>query len=104
MQEVLDTGDAAVATARKLGIRSFKRTTPKNYHAVKLDITDPSDIQSALTTAPNKFSRINVMINNTGYSRPFEELSDSQIRRQMTINFFSLINVMMTAVETTKGV
>lgn len=44
MQEVLDTGDIAVATARKPGIPSFERTTLKNYYAVKLDILDSSDI------------------------------------------------------------
>ena len=27
------------------------------------------------------------MVNNVGYSRPFEELSDSQIKRQMEVNF-----------------
>ena len=44
MQEVLDTGDIAVATARKPGIPSFERTTLKNYYAVKLDILDSIDI------------------------------------------------------------
>ena len=77
MQEVIDTGDTAFATARKLGIPSFERTSPKNYHAAKLDITDPSDIQPTMATAPNKSGRVDVMVNNTGYSRPFEELSDS---------------------------
>ncbi len=80
MQEV-GTGDSAVATARKPGILSFEHTIPKNYHAVKLDITDLSDIQSAFTTALDKFGGVDVMVNNAGYSRPFEELSDSQIRR-----------------------
>ena len=47
MQEFLDTGEIAVAIARKPGNPSFERTTPKNYHAVKLDITDPCDIQPA---------------------------------------------------------
>ena len=65
VQEVLDIGDTAVATARKLGIPSFERTTLKNYYAVKLDITDPSDNQSALATAPNKSGRVDVIVNNT---------------------------------------
>ena len=38
------TGDGAVATARKPGIPSFEHATLKNYHAVKLAITELSDI------------------------------------------------------------
>lgn len=36
---------------------------------------------------------------NAGYSKPFEELSDSQIKRQMQVNFLGSINVVITAVE-----
>ncbi len=39
------------------------------------------------------------MVNNVGYSRPFEELSDSQIKIQMEVNSFDSINVVMMAVE-----
>ncbi len=91
MQEVLDTG----RYWRKPGIPSFERTTPKNYHAVKLDISDSSNIQSAFATAFNKFGRVDVMVN----SGPFEELSDSQIKRQRQVNFLGSINVVIMAVE-----
>lgn len=36
---------------------------------------------------------------NAEYSKPFEELSDSQIKRKMKINFLGSINVVITAVE-----
>lgn len=68
MQEILDTGNIAVAKAHKPGILSFKHTTPKNYHAVKLAITELSDIQSAFATVFDKFCRVN-LVNNAGYSR-----------------------------------
>ena len=76
MQEV-GTGDIAVATARKPGIPIFERTTLKNYHTVKLDITNLSDSQSAFVIALNKFGRVDIRVNNKGDSGPFEELSDS---------------------------
>ena len=69
--------DSAVATARKLGIPSSEYTTPKNYHAVKLAITELSDIQSAFVTAFDKFGRVDEVVNNAEYSEPFEGLSDS---------------------------
>ena len=101
MQSVEYEKAETVATARKPRTPSFERTTPKKRHAVKLDITDPSNIQSDFLTALDKFDRVDVMVNNAGYSRPFEELSDSQIRRQMRVNSFGLINV-TTAVEAMK--
>lgn len=99
MQEGLGTDDITVATARKPGISSFERTIPKNYHAVKLDITDSSDVRSASATALDKFGRVDVVVNNAGYSRHFEELSDSQIRTSTEVNFFVSINVTRAAVE-----
>ena len=42
------------------------------------------------------------MVNNAGYglSGPFEELADDQIRTQMEVNFFGLIDVTRKAMET----
>ena len=100
MQEV-GTSDSAVATAHKPEIPTFEHTTLKNYHAVKLDITDPSDSQSAFVIALDRFGRVDMVVNNKGDSGPFEELSDSQIRTQIGVNFFGLINITRTAVEAT---
>ena len=68
MQEVLDTGDITVTTARKLGIPSFVLTLLQNYHAVKLDITDPSDSQSAFVTALDRLGRVDMVVSNVGDS------------------------------------
>lgn len=101
VQEVIDNGDICVATARKPEALSFKNTTPKNYHAVKLDVTDPGDVQLAFATAVDRFGRIDVVVNNAGYglSGLFEELSDIQIETQMNVNFFGLIAVTRKAME-----
>ena len=40
---------------------------------------------------------------NAGYGKPFEELSDSQITRQMEVNSLGSINVVMIAVEAMRG-
>jgi len=41
------------------------------------------------------------VVNNAGYglSGPFEELSDTQIKTQMDVNFFGLIAVKRKAIE-----
>lgn len=101
VQEVLDKGDVAVATARKPESLSFKGTSSKNYLAVKLDVTDSDSIQSAFAAALDKFGRVDVVVNNAGYGLggPFEELSDAQIKTQMDVNFFGLIAVTRKAME-----
>ena len=67
VQEVLDRGDFAVATARKPETLSFKGTSSKNYLAVKLDVTNPEDIRSAFAAALDRFGRVDVVVNNAGY-------------------------------------
>lgn len=48
-----------------------------------------------------KFGRIDVVVNNAGYGLggTFETLSDKQIRTQMEVNFFGLINVTREALK-----
>ncbi|KAH8679851.1 hypothetical protein BGZ60DRAFT_481359 [Tricladium varicosporioides] len=102
VEEVLAKGDIAVATARKPEQLSFKGTNEKNFLAVKLDVTKKEDIDAAFKAAIDKFKRVDVVVNNAGYglSGPFEELSDKQIRTQMEINFFGLVDVTRKAMET----
>lgn len=100
-EEVLDKGDICVATARKPESLSFSAATDKNYLALKLDVTDTQNIESAFKAALDKFGRVDVVVNNAGYglSGPFEELSEENIRTQMEVNFFGLINVTRKAME-----
>lgn len=102
VQEVIDQGDYVVATARKTEDLEFKGTNDKNYLAAKLDVLDKSSIQSAFDAAMKKFGRIDVVCNNAGYGLAgcFEEYNEDEIRRQMEINFFGLLDVTRTALET----
>lgn len=102
VQEVLDQGDYCVATARKPESLKFKGTNDKNYLAVRLDVTDKSSIKDAFDQALKKFGRIDVVCNNAGYGLAgcFEEYKEDEIRQQMEINFFGLLDVTRTALET----
>ena len=102
VQEVLDKGDYAVATARKPEQLSFKGADEKNYLALKLDVTDKKSITDAFDQALKKFGRVDVVVNNAGYGLAgcFEEYTEDQIRQQMEINFFGLLDVTRVALET----
>ncbi|KIW34120.1 uncharacterized protein PV07_00916 [Cladophialophora immunda] len=95
-QEVIDRGDYVVATARSMDqLLSFKNATEKNFLPLVLDVTDQTSISNGFATALDKFARIDVVVNNAGYGLAgcFEEYDESQIRRQMEVNFFGLLDV-----------
>lgn len=102
VKHILKSGDYAVATARKSSSLKFDAATDKNYLSVDLDVTSKESIDSAFAAALKKFGRIDVLCNNAGYglSGEFESLSDKQIRTQMEVNFFGLIDVTRKALET----
>jgi NAD(P)-dependent dehydrogenase (short-subunit alcohol dehydrogenase family) len=101
VQEILDNGDKVVATARDPTRLTFANATPANYLPLQLDVTDLASINSAFDKAVSTFGRIDVVVNNAGFGLcgPFEELEDSQIRQQMEVNFFGLIDVTRKAMQ-----
>ena len=98
---VLQNGDTAVATARNSSKLSFDGTSPKNYLAVDLDVTDDASIHAAFEKTISTFGRIDVLVNNAGYGLcgPFETLSEAQLRKQMEVNFFGLLSVTRRGME-----
>jgi NAD(P)-dependent dehydrogenase (short-subunit alcohol dehydrogenase family) len=98
---VLQNGDYVVATARNSSNLSFDGANSSNSLLVDLDVTKQDSIEKAFDEAIKKFNRVDVVVNNAGYglSGPFETLSDEQIRTQMEVNFFGLINVTRKAME-----
>lgn len=105
VQEILDQGDIAIATARKPESLSFKGTTDKNFLALKLDVTKKADIENVFKESVNKFGRVDVVCNNAGYglAGPFEELPESLMRTQFEINYWGLLDVTRAALETMRG-
>ncbi|KAF2109898.1 hypothetical protein BDV96DRAFT_615571 [Lophiotrema nucula] len=98
---VLEKGDHVVATARNSSKLSFDGANSSNSLFVDLDVTKEDSIHKAFDEAVKKFGRVDVVVNNAGYglSGEFESLTDEQIRQQMEINFFGLINVTRRAIE-----
>ena len=105
VQEILDRGDIAIATARNPSTLSFRNTSEHNFLALKLDVTSDADISAAFETAVEKFRRVDVVVNNAGYglAGPFEELTPELIRTQMEVNFFGLLQVTRKAMEVMRG-
>lgn len=99
--KALAEGHKVVATARDSSKLSIEGSNDSNFLAVSLDVTKPEQIDAAFKNAVAKFGRLDVVCNNAGYGLcgPFETLSDEQIRFQMEVNFFGLLNVTRKALE-----
>jgi NAD(P)-dependent dehydrogenase (short-subunit alcohol dehydrogenase family) len=101
VKTVLAHGDTAIATARDPSKLKFEGANDSNFLAIALDVTNKDSIDTAFTKAQEKFSRVDVVVNNAGYglAGEFESLSDHQIREQMEVNFFGVIDVTRKAMD-----
>ena len=66
VQEVLDRGDVAVATARNPSPLSFTGTNSSNFLALPFDVRDKKSIHDAFAATLQKFKRVDVVVNNAG--------------------------------------
>ncbi|HUF02577.1 MAG TPA: SDR family oxidoreductase [Aridibacter sp.] len=66
-----------------------------DVECIRLDVTKPETIPSAIAETLEKFGRIDAVVNNAGYSvvGPFEASTEEQMRAQFETNVFGLMNV-----------
>ena len=91
----LDAGHKVVATGRNTDKVSKGIGPAENLFVVKLDVTSPSEAESAVKAAVDRFGRLDVLVNNAGnfYAGFFEEISSDDFRAQVETNLFGSVNV-----------
>jgi NAD(P)-dependent dehydrogenase (short-subunit alcohol dehydrogenase family) len=92
----LAAGNKVVATGRDAGkVTKAIGSASNNLLVVKMDVTDPAEISTAVNSVIQKFGTIDVLVNNAGnfYAGFFEELSQAQVERQIATNLFGPMNV-----------
>ncbi len=95
-KEVLAGGyKAAVASRNTDDVKDIVEQYPDTAIAVKLDVTKADEIKAAIDQITQKFSTIDVLVNNAGigYFGAIEESEEDEVRRMFEINFFGLANV-----------
>ncbi|MFL6044588.1 MAG: SDR family oxidoreductase [Propionibacteriaceae bacterium] len=95
----LAAGHAVVATGRNPEKVTAAIGERDDLLAVKLDVTNPADADSAVEATVDRFGRIDVLVNNAGNFNAgfFEELSPEQFRAQIETTFFGPVNVTRAA-------
>lgn len=91
----LDAGHKVIATGRNPDKVSKAIGPAENLFVVKLDVTSPSEAESAVKAAVDRFGRLDVLVNNAGnfYAGFFEEISAEDFRAQVETNLFGSVNV-----------
>jgi NAD(P)-dependent dehydrogenase (short-subunit alcohol dehydrogenase family) len=91
----LAQGEKVVVTARDVSKVADLAQNQPNALALALDVTDPTQVKSAIGTAEQKFGRIDVLVNNAGYGymAAVEEGEDDAVRGMFDANFFGLASV-----------
>jgi NAD(P)-dependent dehydrogenase (short-subunit alcohol dehydrogenase family) len=94
----LRAGDRVVATGRNLDkVRgAYRDVAAENIAFIQLDVADEARAKTAVDQAVKQFGRIDVVVNNAGYSLlgDFEEMTTAEIERQFATNFYSVMYVM----------
>jgi NAD(P)-dependent dehydrogenase (short-subunit alcohol dehydrogenase family) len=94
----LKAGDGVVATGRNLDkVRNALRDVASdNLAIVQLDVASEAQAKAAVEEAVERFGRIDVLVNNAGYSLlgNFEELPTAEIERQFATNFYGVVYAM----------
>ncbi|KAK0456025.1 hypothetical protein EV421DRAFT_1698826 [Armillaria borealis] len=68
----------------------LKPLDPSRMLLVQMDIAEPNSIGPAIAAAIRKFSKVDLLVNSTGYGQSgiFEMISPEQARRQFDVNVF----------------
>jgi len=76
------------------GLESYASALTSNPLIVECDITDRAQVEKLVESAVNRFSKIDILINNAGIIRPalFENCSYADIDAQMKVNFMGAVN------------
>lgn len=99
-EAALERGDKVVATARKLeSISDLSEKYGKNVLTLALDVTKTDQVKAVLEQAYNHFGRLDVILNNAGYSLvgTIEEAGLDDVRALYETNIFGALSVIQAA-------
>jgi NAD(P)-dependent dehydrogenase (short-subunit alcohol dehydrogenase family) len=99
-EAALERGDKVAATARTLeSIADFKDKYGANALTLELDVTKPDQVKAAVAQAYDCFGRLDIVLNNAGYSLvgTIEEASADEVRALYDTNIFGTLSVIRAA-------
>ena len=96
VKKLLDEGYSVIATSRNHQslVEQFGSESD-SFMPVSMDIKNETDVKEVIQKALSKFSHIDVLVNNAGYTHlaTIEETSNEAARDLFDVNVFGLLNV-----------
>lgn len=99
-EAALQRGDKVAATARSLAsLADLQAAYGANVLPLALDVTQPDQVTAAVAQAHAHFGRLDVVLNNAGYSLvgTIEEASAADVRALYETNIFGTLAVIQAA-------
>ena len=99
-EAALSRGDKVTATARKLAdVADLAERFGDAALTLALDVTDPEQVRQVVAQAHAHFGRLDVILNNAGYSLvgTVEEASEADVRALFDTNYFGMLRVIQAA-------
>ncbi len=96
---ILAKGWCAVVTARNTDpLKDIVKGYEATSLVLKLDVTDRTQVITAVAEAEKVFGNIDVLVNNAGYGyfSSIEEGEEAKIRAQFDTNFFGLVHMIQS--------
>jgi NAD(P)-dependent dehydrogenase (short-subunit alcohol dehydrogenase family) len=99
-ETVVARGDCVLGTFRKREqVMAFEKLAPGRTFACGLDLAESGAAHRVLGPAIDRAGGVDVVVNNAGYglTGAVEEVSDTEARREMEVNFFGALAVTQIA-------
>jgi NADP-dependent 3-hydroxy acid dehydrogenase YdfG len=99
-EAALERGDKVAATARNVdSLAGLKEKYGESVLTLELDVTRPGQAQRAIEEAHARFGRLDIVLNNAGYSLvgTIEEASAEEVKAMYETNIFGTLAVIKAA-------
>ena len=100
-KQLLERGNRVVGTVRNRNkVQDLLTAYPETFDCELLDVTDVPAVHRIVSTAFEKYGRINVVVSNAGYGLfgCAEELSDAEINHILATNLTGSIQLIRSAI------
>jgi NAD(P)-dependent dehydrogenase (short-subunit alcohol dehydrogenase family) len=99
VQRLLAEGYRVAATSRKKQALVDLVGEQANFLPLNMDVTSNEDVKRAIEAVIERFGRIDVVVNNAGYSQigAVEELTPEEVQRNFDVNVFGPLHVIRNA-------
>ncbi|UOG76789.1 SDR family oxidoreductase [Hymenobacter tibetensis] len=102
VKQLLAAGNYVAATSRttKALTAAVGQGPSDHFLPLEMDLVNEQSVEQAIAATVATFGRLDVVVNNAGYLQfgTIEELTDAEVRRNLDVNIFGVLNVIRHAV------